>query len=71
MQDYMLTDRETKFLVDLLEEQGRTIDTEIAHCSTLPMKRKLQDRLHIVERLIERFDDIDDPLNAGFGSCPM
>jgi hypothetical protein len=63
MQDFMLTDRETRTLLELLETQERTLDTEIQHCSTRAMKEKLEDRLHVVERLIERFDEVDQPLN--------
>jgi predicted house-cleaning noncanonical NTP pyrophosphatase (MazG superfamily) len=64
MQDFMLTDRETRVVLELLEEQEKTLVREIQHCSTRAMKEKLEDQLHVVERLIERFDDVDQPLNA-------
>ncbi|HTL29063.1 MAG TPA: hypothetical protein VL282_07580 [Tepidisphaeraceae bacterium] len=64
MQDFMLTDMETEVLVELLRIEAHQLQNEVNHTSTHAMKEKLQDRLRIVYRLIERFEELGEPINA-------
>ena len=60
----MLTDRETWMLVELLRDEEESLERELGSMPTRTLKERLQDRLRVVDRLIERFDEGDEPFNA-------
>jgi hypothetical protein len=65
MQEYMLTDRETGMLVELLRGEEESLERALDATETPSMKEQLQARLRAIDRLIDRFDDdLDDPCNA-------
>jgi len=64
MQEYMLTERETGMLVELLRDEEEVIERELEETGTRNIKLKLQDRLKVVDRLLERLGERDDPFNA-------
>jgi hypothetical protein len=65
MQEFLLTDKETTILVELLRVEEHMLQTEVNRTSTRAMKQKLQDRLRTVGRLIERFDELGKPMSDG------
>jgi hypothetical protein len=68
MQEFLMTDKETAILVELLRVEEHMLQTEVNRTSTRAMKQKLQDRLRTVGRLIERFDELGKPLSDGDGA---
>jgi hypothetical protein len=64
MQEYLLTERETGMLVELLRGEEESLERALDATETPSMKEQLQARLRAIDRLIDRFDDLGDPCNA-------
>jgi DNA-binding MarR family transcriptional regulator len=58
MQEFMLTDKETQVLIELLRAEERTLEPEIRRTDSRDMKKQLRERLRTVDRLIERFEEL-------------
>ena len=58
MQEFMLTEKETRVLIELLRSEIRTLEPEIRRTDSREMKKQLRERLRTVDRLIERFEEL-------------
>lgn len=58
MQEFMLTDKETTVLIELLRAEEHTLEPEIRRTDAREMKAQLRERLRTVDRLIERFEEL-------------
>ena len=63
MQEFMLTEKETAVLLELLRAEARTLEPEIRRTDAREMKKRLRERLRTIDRLIERFDELGEPIS--------
>lgn len=64
MQEFMLTDKETAVLIQLLRAEERVLEPEIRRTSSREMKKQLRERLRTVDRLIERFEELGEKVGT-------
>jgi hypothetical protein len=64
MQEFMLTEKETVVLIELLRAEQRTLEPEIRRTDARDMKKRLRERLRTVDRLIERFEELGQRVSS-------
>lgn len=64
MQDFLLTDKETKLIVELLREKQRAIQLQDVAAPDTQICRDQSITAHVVQRLIERFEELGEPING-------
>jgi hypothetical protein len=58
MVGHLLTDKELELLVELLEADSRRLAVEARRTDARAMRKELRERLRVVDRLIERFREL-------------
>jgi hypothetical protein len=58
MIDHVLTDKELQLVLELLENERKQLLPETRHTDTRSMREALKARLQALDRLIERFHEI-------------